>query len=80
MTGIFNIVLYLSFILLRSILLSAGSFGCSFPAILQEIAKEDEEKQKKHLRRVIAKQERLKACPPRLGKYKYASAFIRSSH
>ncbi|XWS74742.1 hypothetical protein CRYUN_Cryun01aG0023800 [Craigia yunnanensis] len=46
----------------------------SLPDILQEIAKEDEEKQKKHLRRVIAKQERLKACPPRLGKYKFQPA------
>ncbi|XWS65777.1 hypothetical protein CRYUN_Cryun05aG0142800 [Craigia yunnanensis] len=46
----------------------------SLPAILQEIVKEDEEKQKKHLRRVIAKQERLKACPPRLGKYKFQPA------
>ncbi|XP_039010073.1 ribosome biogenesis protein NOP53-like [Hibiscus syriacus] len=42
--------------------------------ILQEIAKEDEEKQKKHLRKAIAKQERLKACPPRLGKYKFQPA------
>ncbi|XVE69511.1 hypothetical protein DITRI_Ditri09bG0157900 [Diplodiscus trichospermus] len=46
----------------------------SLPDILQEIAKEDEERQKKHLRRVIAKQERLKACPPRLGKYKFQPA------
>ncbi|OMO75870.1 P60-like protein [Corchorus olitorius] len=46
----------------------------SIPDILQEIAKEDEEKEKKHLRRVIAKQERLKACPPRLGKYKFKPA------
>ncbi|XP_021295537.1 uncharacterized protein At2g40430 [Herrania umbratica] len=46
----------------------------SLPDILQEIAKEDEEKQKKQLRKVIAKQERLKACPPRLGKYKFQSA------
>ncbi|XP_039038787.1 ribosome biogenesis protein NOP53-like [Hibiscus syriacus] len=42
--------------------------------ILQEIAKEEEEKQKKHLRKAIAKQERLKACPPRLGKYKFQPA------
>ncbi|GMI87333.1 SMALL ORGAN 4 [Hibiscus trionum] len=46
----------------------------NLPDILQEIAKEDEEKQKKHLRKVIAKQERLKACPPRLGKYKFQPA------
>lgn len=52
---------------------------CSLPDILQEIAKEDEKKQKRHLRKAIAKQERLKACPPRLGKYKYASIFL-SSH
>ncbi|KAL4620755.1 hypothetical protein ACB092_06G178400 [Castanea dentata] len=46
----------------------------SIPDILQEIAKEDEEKQNKHLRRVVAKQERLKSCPPRLGKYKFEPA------
>ncbi|KAK8623443.1 hypothetical protein V6N13_118328 [Hibiscus sabdariffa] len=46
----------------------------NLPDILQEIAKEDEEKQKKHLRKAIAKQERLKACPPRLGKYKFQPA------
>nr|GMD43877.1 ribosome biogenesis protein NOP53 [Ipomoea batatas] len=40
----------------------------SLSDIIQEIAKEDEEKQKRHLRRVVAKQERLKCCPPRLGK------------
>ncbi|XVF24210.1 hypothetical protein REPUB_Repub13aG0108100 [Reevesia pubescens] len=45
-----------------------------FPYILHEIAEEDEEKQNKHLGRVIAKQERLKACPPRLGKYKFQPA------
>ncbi|KAK9154074.1 hypothetical protein Sjap_001554 [Stephania japonica] len=39
--------------------------------ILQEIAKEDEEKQQRHLRRVVAKQERLKSGPPRLGKHKF---------
>ncbi|KAE8694828.1 hypothetical protein F3Y22_tig00110770pilonHSYRG00032 [Hibiscus syriacus] len=46
----------------------------NIPDILQEIAKEEEEKQKKRLRRTIAKQERLKACPPRLGKYKFQPA------
>ncbi|XVF84087.1 hypothetical protein PTKIN_Ptkin16aG0546500 [Pterospermum kingtungense] len=46
----------------------------SLQDILQEIDKEDEEKQKKRLRKVIAKQERLKACPPRLGKYKFQPA------
>ncbi|KAJ0046872.1 hypothetical protein Pint_06665 [Pistacia integerrima] len=46
----------------------------SLDDIIQEIAKEDEEKQKRHLRRVVAKQERLKACPPRLGKHKFEPA------
>ncbi|KAF3443324.1 hypothetical protein FNV43_RR13006 [Rhamnella rubrinervis] len=46
----------------------------SLPDIIQEIAKEDEEKQKKHLRKLVAKQERLKACPPRLGKHKFEPA------
>ncbi|GLT28738.1 hypothetical protein SLA2020_036470 [Shorea laevis] len=46
----------------------------SIPDILQEIAKEDEEKQNRHLRRITAKQERLKICPPRLGKYKFKPA------
>lgn len=43
----------------------------SISDIMQEIAKEEEEKQKRHLRRVVAKQERLKQRPPRLGKHKY---------
>ncbi|CAA2955813.1 Hypothetical predicted protein [Olea europaea subsp. europaea] len=46
----------------------------SLPDILQEIAKEDEEKNKRHLRRIVAKKERLKACPPRLGKHKFMPA------
>ncbi|XP_021904076.1 ribosome biogenesis protein NOP53, partial [Carica papaya] len=46
----------------------------SLPDILQEIAEEDAEKNKRHLRRVIAKQERLKSCPPRLGKHKFQPA------
>lgn len=46
----------------------------SLSDIIQEIAKEDEEKQKRHLRRVVAKQERLKCCPPRLGKRKFQPA------
>jgi len=46
----------------------------SLPSIIQEIAKEDEEKQKRHLRRVVAKQERLKSCPPRLGRHKFQPA------
>ncbi|CAH8265437.1 unnamed protein product [Arabidopsis lyrata] len=43
----------------------------SLPNILEEIAREDEDKQNKHLRRVIAKEEVLKIRPPRLGKYKF---------
>lgn len=46
----------------------------SIPDILQEIAEEEEEKQKKHLRRVISKEERLKSGPPRLGKRKFLPA------
>ncbi|KAL6977530.1 hypothetical protein U1Q18_026329 [Sarracenia purpurea var. burkii] len=46
----------------------------SLPDIIQEIAKEDEEKQKRHLRRIVAKQERLKSRPPRLGKHKFQPA------
>ncbi|XP_062092411.1 ribosome biogenesis protein NOP53 [Humulus lupulus] len=42
--------------------------------ILQEIAKEDEEKHKRHIRRAVAKQERLKSCPPRLGKHRFQPA------
>lgn len=43
---------------------------CSLPEIMKEIEKEDEEKERRHTRRVIAKQERLKAAPPRIGKPK----------
>ncbi|KAG6396794.1 hypothetical protein SASPL_142951 [Salvia splendens] len=43
----------------------------SLSEIMQEIAKEDEEKHNRHLRRIVAKQERLKARPSRLGKYKF---------
>ncbi|XP_047975839.1 ribosome biogenesis protein NOP53 [Salvia hispanica] len=43
----------------------------SLPEIMEEIAKEDEEKHNRHLRRIVAKQERLKARPSRLGKYKF---------
>ncbi|ESQ52753.1 hypothetical protein EUTSA_v10016839mg [Eutrema salsugineum] len=43
----------------------------SLPNILEEIAREDEEKQNKLLRRTIAKQEVLKIRPPRLGKHKF---------
>lgn len=46
----------------------------SLPDIIDEIAKEDEEKSNRHLRRVVAKQERLKSCPPRLGRHKFEPA------
>ncbi|KAG6600893.1 ribosome biogenesis protein NOP53-like [Cucurbita moschata] len=46
----------------------------SLPDIIQEIAKEDEERDKRRMRRTIAKQERLKSCPPRLGKHKFEPA------
>ena len=46
----------------------------SIPEIMREIEKEDEEKQRRHLRRLVAKQERLKSRPPRLGKHKYEPA------
>ncbi|XP_020570801.1 uncharacterized protein At2g40430 isoform X2 [Phalaenopsis equestris] len=42
--------------------------------IIKEIAKEDEEKNSRHLRRVIAKHENLKVRPPRLGKHKFVPA------
>ncbi|KAI3992793.1 hypothetical protein MKX01_021754 [Papaver californicum] len=42
--------------------------------IMKEIEEEDEEKRKRHDRRVIAKQERLKSAPPRLGKHKFEPA------
>ncbi|XP_008233842.1 PREDICTED: uncharacterized protein At2g40430 [Prunus mume] len=44
------------------------------PDILQEIAKEDDEKHKRHIRRVVAKKEKLKSFPPRLGKHKFEPA------
>lgn len=46
----------------------------SLPDIIQEIQREEEEKQKRHLRRVTAKKEKLKSCPPRLGKRKFEPA------
>jgi nucleolar protein 53 len=46
----------------------------SIPDIIQEIAKEDEEKQKRHIRRNISKQERLKIRPPRFGRHKFQAA------
>ncbi|KAI4385628.1 hypothetical protein MLD38_003629 [Melastoma candidum] len=42
--------------------------------IIQEIEREDGEKQRKHLRKVVAKAERLKSRPPRLGKHKFEPA------
>ena len=42
----------------------------SLPDIMNEIAKEDEEKQRGHQRRVVVKKEKLKSGPPRLGKHK----------
>jgi nucleolar protein 53 len=47
-------------------------FG-SLPNIIDEIAKEDEEKEKKRIRRNVTKEERLQSGPPRLGKHKYIS-------
>lgn len=55
-------------------LLMGYSHANSLPDIMEEIAKEDEEKHNRHLRRVVAKQERLKTRPPRFGKYKYVNA------
>lgn len=46
----------------------------SLPNILAEIAKEDEEKEKMHTRRTVAKQERLKSAPRRLGRHKFEPA------
>ncbi|WOG94142.1 hypothetical protein DCAR_0313435 [Daucus carota subsp. sativus] len=46
----------------------------SLPDIMQEIAKEDEEKQKRRLRRLVSQQERLKTRPPRFGKHKFEPA------
>ncbi|KAK6932941.1 Ribosome biogenesis protein Nop53/GLTSCR2 [Dillenia turbinata] len=46
----------------------------SVPKILQEIAKEEKEKERRRMRRLVAKQERLKTAPPRLGKYKFEPA------
>ncbi|CAM0958336.1 unnamed protein product [Alopecurus aequalis] len=46
----------------------------SLPNIIAEIAKEDEEKEKMHTRRAVAKQERLKSGPRRLGRHKFEPA------
>jgi nucleolar protein 53 len=42
--------------------------------IAEEIKHEDDEKNRRRLRRQVAKQEKLKACPPRLGKHKFQPA------
>ncbi|CAH1436002.1 unnamed protein product [Lactuca virosa] len=41
--------------------------------IIDEIAKEDEEKSKRHERRAVAKKERLKSCPSNLGRHKHVA-------
>ncbi|KAH0735765.1 hypothetical protein KY285_011472 [Solanum tuberosum] len=46
----------------------------SLPDIIQEIEKEEGEKQKRHLCRVTAIKEKLKSCPPCLGKRKFVPA------
>ncbi|EEF41532.1 conserved hypothetical protein [Ricinus communis] len=46
----------------------------SLTDIIKEIAKEDEEKNKRHIRRIVAKEERLKTRPSRLGKHKFEPA------
>ncbi|KAK0592735.1 hypothetical protein LWI29_024398 [Acer saccharum] len=54
--------------------LSENAHENSLPDIIQEIAKEDEENKKRHMRRLVAKQERLKVRPPRLGRHKFEPA------
>ncbi|EPS72917.1 hypothetical protein M569_01838 [Genlisea aurea] len=46
------------------------------PTILETIAKEDEEKHKRQLRRTVARSEKLKSRPPRLGKHKYVPGSV----
>jgi nucleolar protein 53 len=48
-------------------------FFCSLPNIIEEIAKEDVEKEKRRIRQNVTKEERLQSGPPRLGKHKYIS-------
>ncbi|KAK0592428.1 hypothetical protein LWI29_018916 [Acer saccharum] len=54
--------------------LSENAQEKSLPDIIQEIAKENEENKKRHMRRLVAKQERLKVRPPRLGRHKFEPA------
>ncbi|CAN6358510.1 unnamed protein product [Urochloa humidicola] len=46
----------------------------SLPNIIDEIAKEGEEKEKRRIRRTVVKEERLKSGPPRLGRHKFEPA------
>ncbi|VAH14188.1 unnamed protein product [Triticum turgidum subsp. durum] len=46
----------------------------SLPNILEEIAKEDKEKEEKRIRLTVAKQERLESAPRRLGRHKFEPA------
>ncbi|KAG0501371.1 hypothetical protein HPP92_001443 [Vanilla planifolia] len=46
----------------------------SLSDIIKEIANEDEEKDKRHLRLVVAKHEKLMTRPPRLGRHKFEPA------
>lgn len=46
----------------------------SLPNIMDEIAKEDKEKEKRHKRRTVVKEERRKSGPPRLGRHKFEPA------
>ncbi|MCD9641137.1 hypothetical protein HAX54_027081 [Datura stramonium] len=46
----------------------------SLPDIIQEIERGRRKTEREHLRRVTAKKEKLKSCPPRLGKRKFEPA------
>ncbi|KAL6607853.1 hypothetical protein ACP70R_040916 [Stipagrostis hirtigluma subsp. patula] len=46
----------------------------SLPNIIGEIAKEDQEKEKRRIRRTVAKLESQKSGPPRLGRHKFEPA------
>lgn len=46
----------------------------SLPNIMDEIAKEDKEKEKRRIRRTVVKEERRKSGPPRLGRHKFEPA------